>query len=405
MRGAVRPGTAVGVCLTAVALLAGCGSGGGDAAGTGTPSGSGGGTGAPSASASATPTPTPTPTLAERQAAVVHGLSSQRLAAQVYFPCVDYTDTATLDELARRGVGGITLLGTEPPADLGDRLAHAVSLAPRDGVPIIASDEEGGLVQRLAPLLGALPNAETMGTWSRSQITSTAADYGAKLRDLGISMDLAPVADLQVPGHFIGDTHRSFSADPESVGTAVTAWMDGMWQHGVGSVLKHWPGHGSAGDTHVEAATVPPWTTLQGADLLPFTTGIAAQRAAGAIPMVMVAHVTSEGLTEPGVPASQSPNAMAELRKRIGDDGVIVTDSLSMAAPSSARGLTESQAVVAALTAGADWAMACSLPDAQWATLDAVAAAIDDGTLDREALERSAVRIRVLQQTIAAAGE
>ena len=74
----------------------------------------------------------------------------------------------------------------------------------------------------------------------------------------------------------------------------------------------------------------------------------------------MVGHLHLKGLTEAGIPASLSPDAMRYLRSRAGDDTVIVTDSLSMGATTSALGIKTPAAAVRALTAGADLALVCS---------------------------------------------
>jgi beta-N-acetylhexosaminidase len=305
------------------------------------------------------------------------------------FGCADSRDTAAQRSLARAGIGGIVLLGASPPADLGSRLRSVRAAAPRGWRPIIASDEEGGAVQRLAPLIYRLPAAETMGAWPDRTLRRTAKRYGTRMRALGVDMSLAPVADLRVPGSYIDRLGRAFSSDPVRVGRAVSAWSRGLSAAGVIPVVKHWPGHGHAADTHTQAARVPSYARLRRADLLPFADYAAAGHRA-----VMVAHVQSAGLTAAGEPATQSPRAIRILRRQAGPDAVIITDSLSMAAASSARGLSQSQAVVAALRAGVDWAMVCSTNTG--ASIAAVAGAIRSGELPRTRLERSLSRIHAL---------
>ncbi len=291
--------------------------------------------------------------------------------------------------MARAGVGGIVLLGGSPPADLQQRLRTVRSAAPKGPSPVVASDEEGGTVQRLAPLIYRLPSAETMGAWSDGKIRRTAKRYGTRMRSLGVTMSLAPVADLRVPGSYIDRLGRAFSSDPKRVARAVAAWSRGLRAAGVIPVVKHWPGHGHAADTHTQAARVPSYARLKRADLIAFDRYLN-----GSPRAVMVAHVQSRGLTKPGVPATQSARAIRVLRDQAGPDAVIITDSLSMAAASSARGLSESRAVVAALRAGVDWAMVCTASPG--ASVKAVARALRSGELSRSRLERSVVRIRSL---------
>ena len=312
-------------------------------------------------------------------------LSDKKLAARVIFGCVDSNNYSAQRGMAKRGFGGIVLLGASPPSDLKSRLA-SIQRAAKEHQPVIASDEEGGVVQRLGSLLGDLPSAETMGTWSDSRLRRTAAAYGAKMARLGVGMSLAPVADLRVPGSYLDRDNRAFSTDPATVGRKVVAWSQGLQRAGVVPVVKHWPGHGHAANTHVTAATVPPLSQLRRADLVPF--GYAVDKG---VDVVMVAHVQSKGLTRSGEPATQSRKAMRKLRKQLGDDVVVVTDSLSMAAASSARGLSPAQAAVKSLKAGVEWAMVCS--DNYSSVHAAVRSGLRSGSLDREALEASARRI------------
>lgn len=292
--------------------------------------------------------------------------------------------------MSRLGIGGIVLLGANPPYDLGRRLRSVQRAAPEGHSTVIASDEEGGAVQRLAALIRPLPSAKTMGSWPDRRIQRTAASYAADMKALGVGMGLAPVADLGVPGSYIDTLGRAFSSDPGRVGRAVNAWSDGLRSAGVIPVAKHWPGHGHAADTHQQAARVPSYSTLRGADLLPFGDYLDHGRSAGPT-AVMVAHVQSAGLTRRGEPATQSQRALRVLREQAGPDAVIITDSLSMAAASSARGLSEPAAVVAALRAGADWAMVCT--SRTGAAVAAVARALRSGELSRPALEASYRRI------------
>ena len=315
-------------------------------------------------------------------------LSDQGLAAAVLFGCADSRDTTSQLQMARAGVSGITLLGSSPPLDLRSRLSRVHRAAPH--AVTIASDEEGGTVQRLAPLLGRLPSAATMGRWPRPRLERTAAAYARKMSDLGVDMSLAPVADLDAPGGYISSLGRAFSSEPRAVGRDVTTWSRATESAGVVPVVKHWPGHGKAGDTHQRAARVPRLSVLEKRDMVPFRMAMDA----GA-PVVMVGHLQARGLTKRGVPASQSGRALRLLRDQAGPDTVIVTDSLSMAASSSARGLSEPQAAVSALRAGADWAMVCTgqMPR----IVKAVTRALRQGVLQRADLEMSATRIRDLQ--------
>ena len=317
--------------------------------------------------------------------------SNSQLAGQLTHSCIDATNITAMRAHSAAGIGGITLLGNNASTSLGSQLAGVASVAPAGVRPFIAGDEEGGRVQRLARVIYPLPSAKEMGTWPDAQIEDTAFRYGQLMVALGVLMDLGPVADLAVAGSYIDTLGRAFSADPNRVTAATSAWARGMTRAGVTPVIKHWPGHGSATDSHTNAApTVPSLPTLEARDMVPFNAAFAA----GA-PVVMVGHLQSAGLTEPGLPATLSPNALRYLRARTGPNTVIVTDSLSMAGSSSGLGLTPEQAAVRALQAGADWALTCvanPLP-----TVNAIRTALDTGALSREAALASARRILALK--------
>jgi beta-N-acetylhexosaminidase len=310
--------------------------------------------------------------------------SNRQLAAALVMTGAKMGDASAIRHAAGSGVGGVVLFGPSSPL-LAQTLRTAVAAAPAGNPPLIASDEEGGQVQRLSSLIYPLPSAEVMGRWSPAKITATARAYALRMKAMGVSVALGPDADLAVPGYFIAASHRSFSADPRRVGVAVNAWNDGLDSAGVLGVVKHWPGHGQASDTHVGSTIVPPWSTLQARDLIPFTAAFAHHADA-----VLVGHLRVPGLTEGTLPASESPNALRALRRQAGPSVLILTDDLSMAAASKVLGLTPAQAAVRSLVAGADVAMVC------WAPVDGVASAVtqalDDGRLPRAQALASARR-------------
>jgi len=311
--------------------------------------------------------------------------SNRQLASVLVMTGAKMSDAATIQQAASKGVAGIVLFGPSSP-DLARTLKKARAVAPPGNPPLIASDEEGGTVQRLGPLIYPLPSAEVMGRWNTAKITATARAYALRMRALGVNVALGPDADVAVPGYYIATSHRSFSADPREVGADVIAWNDGLRAAKVLGVVKHWPGHGQASDTHVGGSIVPAWSVLQRRDLIPFKAAFAHHASA-----VMVGHLRVPGLTEGTWPASQSPAALRALRAQAGPSVLIMTDDLSMAAASTTLGISPAQAAVRSLVSGSDIAMAC------WAPLDevtsAVTRAIDDGRLPRGQAVASARRV------------
>lgn len=340
----------------------------------------------PVASAETPASPSPAP------ASELAGWSNRRLAAQLVFCSVPATAPLTGRKYARKGVGGIVILGGGARRSIGKDLAAVLRAAPHGVKPFIASDEEGGLVQRLRDVVYPLPPARVQGGWSASRTRATAKDYGARLRKLHVSVVFGPVADLDVPGRYMSRLGRCFSSEPNVVGSHVVAWVTGLRASRVLSTVKHWPGHGWAADTHAGAARIPSLSVLRRRDMVPFEKAFAA-----GVPLVMVGHLRSRGLTGDKTPASLSRTALTYLRGRAGDETVIITDSLSMAATTKALGIKTPAAAVRALKAGADIALfASGDPDT---VIDAVTAAIRSGRLPRAQAEAKALRVLALKRT------
>ena len=372
--------------LALVALVvAGCASSGAD-----TPPATAAGESAPAAVKVASPglaaSPGPVASPSPPGSSELGAWSNRRLAAQLIFCGVPAADPLVGRKFSRQGVGGIVILGGGARRDIGGDLAAVLRAAPHGVRPFIASDEEGGLVQRLRHVVYPLLSARVQGAWSTSRTRATAEDYGTRLRKLHVGVVFGPVADLDIPGRFISGQGRSFSPDPEVVGGHVVAWVQGLRAAHVLSTVKHWPGHGWASDSHTGAARVPALSVLRRADMLPFERAFAA-----GVPLVMVGHLSSPGLTGARTPASLSASALTYLRERAGDKTVIITDSLSMAATTTALHIKLPAAAVRALKAGADLALfATGDPGA---VIDAVTAAIKSGRIPRAEAEAKVLRV------------
>jgi beta-N-acetylhexosaminidase len=279
-------------------------------------------------------------------------LSTRRLARLVIVDPVDEGDVSALSSEVASGIGGVILLGTDGTAALGVELHRLLSLAPVGRVPLVMVDEEGGSVQRLVSVLGEVPSAREMGsTMTPTAIETLARRLGIKLRQLGVTMDLAPVLDLDgAPGPNATDADgtRSFSPIASTASADGIAFARGLLSAGVVPVLKHFPGLGGAtGNTDLGPAATKAYRGVGTPGVLPFSAAIRA----GA-PAVMVANATVPGLTTR--PASLSRAVITGLlRGKLGFSGLVLTDSLSV--PSiTAAGYNLPEAAVAALRAGAD---------------------------------------------------
>ena len=232
----------------------------------------------------------------------------------------------------------------------------------------VSVDEEGGRVSRLRSLIGAAPSPRELAqTQTVAQVHDLAAERGKKMRDLGITIDFAPVVDVtDATDGVIGD--RSFGGDPGTVTAYAGAYAQGLRDAGLLPVLKHFPGHGhGSGDSHTGGVVTPPLSDLQNVDLVPYRTLVTAAPVA-----VMLGHLQVPGLTGDD-PASLSPAAVQLLRNGVGYgappfNGPVFTDDLSsMGAISDRYGVAE--AVLRTLQAGTDVAL--------WVTTDEVPAVLD----------------------------
>lgn len=287
-----------------------------------------------------------------------------------------------LEVASTYGVGGVALMTAD--GDVRDRLAELEVAAGHDVV--VATDEEGGDVQRLRAF-GPLPSAEVMAAIGDPELArGRVADHARVLRDLGVDLVLGPVVDVAPAGgrSVLGD--RLFGDDPDLVTTYGRAYLEGWRDGGLDGVLKHFPGHGAASaDTHLAAATTPPIEALAGRDLRPYVA------LAPLGPAVMVGHLTVPGLTEDGVPASLSPRAIGYLRTELGyGDALVLTDSLEMRAVGRLAGVAE--AAVLALAAGADVVLFVEAARTG-EVIDAVEAAVADGRLPEARLTEAASRV------------
>lgn len=266
-------------------------------------------------------------------------------AGQLLMVMVTAPQLAT-DVITSGQVGGFGLKGRQSTT-VGDEVTAAVAKAPV--APFVASDEEGGTVQRLGKALEELPSAQQMAKGTPEEAGTTLGEYAAGMAELGFNMNFGPVADVG-SGSDLGT--RSFGDDPALVGDFTGAIIQAQQQAGVTSVLKHWPGIGGGGsDPHLSLDSLAPVDQLRTKDLIPFDRAIDS-----GVPAIMVAHATVPGLTADDEPTSLSRAAITdELRGRQGFDGLVITDSLGMGAVVNT--IPQDEAAVRAIAAGADIAL------------------------------------------------
>ena len=292
--------------------------------------------------------------------------------------------------------GGIELVPqvmlnpTYGPTILGQPLELAATLNRLQGlatVPLlVAADFEHGLGMRINGGT-KFPRAMAFGAAGDLGLVREAARISAQeARAIGVHVNFAPVADVNNNPRNPVINIRSFGEDPGRVGAMVRAAIDGFQAGGVVATLKHFPGHGdTAVDTHLGLAIVPhDRARLDRVELAPFRAGIAGGAAAA-----MVAHVEMPALDpRPGPATFSAPIVTGLLRKELGFEGVIYTDSMLMDAVS--KSLPPGEASVRAVEAGAD--VVLDPPDVR-AAYAALNAAVASGRLQRARIEASVRRL------------
>ena len=305
-----------------------------------------------------------------------------------------------LDALGR-GLAGVTLFGQNisAPDQVSALTAMLRSAAPGDD-PVIAIDEEGGDVTRVAYADGSpYPGNAALG--AVDDVALTQAVYraiGADLAALGINFDLAPCADVLGTADSPAVGTRSFGAETGLVSRHTAAAVAGLQGACVAACTKHFPGHGRTGtDSHEAIATIEGGLAdLRLVDLPPFEAAIRAGTLA-----IMPSHLRVPELTG-DLPATVSAAAITGLlRGELGFTGVIVSDALEMRATRDRFGIPG--AAVLAVAAGTD--LLCLGRDGSeadyLAVRDALVAAVRDGALDGERLEEAADRVARLRGGLA----
>ena len=213
------------------------------------------------------------------------------------------------------------------------------------GRPIVAVDQEGGEIRIVPwePPAGSAPEQAASGT-----VRADAEAAGAALRELGVTVTLAPVGDVpSVAGAALAG--RSFADAPDAAATAMTAAVAGWSAAGVASTAKHFPGLGGATvNTDDGPATIErSREELEATDLPPFAAAIDA-----GVPLVMIGHARYPALDPDRIASQSTPIIEGLLRDELRFRGVVVTDSMEAQASLATGAITTVSE--RALRAGAD---------------------------------------------------
>jgi len=224
--------------------------------------------------------------------------------------------------------------------------------AARKGEILIAVDQEGGRVQRCQTGFTRLPPAAAYA--DQPELTEGAGWLmAAELLTLGFDFSFAPVLDIDAGiSEIIGN--RSFSQDTQQACDLTSAFRTGMRRAGMAAIGKHFPGHGAVAlDSHL---TLPiderDFETIYRKDVLPFKRLIQE-----GLEGIMPAHVVYPAIDE--LPAGFSPVWINDiLRQRLGFNGVVFSDDISMEGAASVGGFDERSKL--AQQAGCDMVLVCN---------------------------------------------
>jgi len=209
---------------------------------------------------------------------------------------------------------------------------------------LIASDEEGGTVQRYRKIISPLPSAKELpDIYTPEQAYNLYFAYGKKLKEWGVSVVFGPVVDV---GFGPGIGKRSYSNDPMVVIDYAKVAIQAYTDAGLMPVLKHFPGHGdTTNDSHDDVAISKNLEQLKSKDLLPYEL-LNQYSSVG----VMVGHLIVPGASN-GLPSTMSqPIIKGLLRTELGFEGTVFSDALGMGAV--AKYYSEEATALAFLTAG-----------------------------------------------------
>jgi beta-glucosidase len=279
-------------------------------------------------------------------------------------------EAARIADALDLGVGGFIVFGgtvesvRRLTADLLRRAARPM---------LIASDLERGAGQQVAGLTQFPPPLALASLQDAAVVRWAGAVTAQEARAVGINWVFAPVGDLDVLADNPIVQTRAFGDDPNRVASLVRTWIEGCQDAGALACAKHFPGHGrTTVDSHIALPVVADTAgTLRESDLLPFAIAVES-----GVASVMTAHVAYPALDPAGLPATISRPIMAELRDRLGFDGLVVTDALIM--DGALVGRRESDAAVEAVQAGVDLLL---YPNDARRVRDALLQALASGTL------------------------
>lgn len=298
---------------------------------------------------------------------------------------------------------GVTLFrpfNMASPAQIKKLNQSLQTLAREFGLPLllIATDQEGGQLMAFGDGT-PLPGNMALGATRSPELARKAGEVlGRELAAIGVNVNYAPCADVNINPQNPVVGVRSFGEDPNLVGELAAAMIEGIQSQGMAATVKHFPGHGdTASDSHHGLGTVPhSRERLHAVELTPFRSALRADAK-----LVMTAHLGILSIDgEDAPPATLSSNILTGLlRDELDFKGVVITDAMDMHAIRQGELLCED--ALRAAQAGADILLMTTDPLDQTRAFEALVQGAQSGKLSQEKLQSSVDRIMQLKNWLA----
>lgn len=329
-------------------------------------------------------------TIDEKVDKIVASMSKTEKIGQMVMIGIQGTkvDDDSLYMLNQYHMGGVILFdrNMESPEQV-KQLTSDLQSQSNEKVPLfIGIDEEGGDVVRMAEKLTPPPSQKEIGATGDIEQAKTWAIKTAKsLKDMGINVNFAPVADVG------SNDKRSYSTDANTVIDFVRAATKGYQQENIIYSLKHFPGIGKGKvDSHIDSSSIDvAKEVLMTEDILPFKTII--DESDPNDYFILVSHLKYLALDEE-YPASLSSKIMTDLlRNELGYKGIIITDDMEMGAVANHNDFRSIG--VNAVKAGADIVLVCHEYEHQQEVYLGLLDAVNNGEISQERIDESIKRI------------
>ena len=354
----------------------------------------------PSGSATASPTPS-TGSTTERPAqqcaaAIVDDMTLRERAGQLVMVGVTTASAGEVKVLKAQKIGSVILMGSHTDGVAGVRRVVSRLTWKGQNLPLlVATDQEGGLVQRLRGKgFDTMPSARVQATWKDPTLESYAGRWGRQLAAAGVTWTLAPVADV-VPADMtsrnapIGALRRGYGSKPGTVADKVSAFVRGMRASGVATSAKHFPGIGRvAGHTDFTAGVVDRVTTADDPYLQPFRAAVEARTASIMVSTVTYARIDAKH------PAVFSRAVIGLIRDKLGFDGVVISDDLGAAR--SVAGVSAKRRGIDFVRAGGDIAITVA-PNLTASFVQGIVSAADDSESVATQVRQAAIRVLTMK--------